>query len=274
MKLAGLNRTPIEWAQNPDGTQGYTLNVFTGCLNHNNGKCKGGNFPCYAYGLANGRLKSRYLANKNLAPVYAEGGELYTRANNMIAIDPFFPRFWEDRMDTLHQLRYIEKPMGVFLCDMSDWAGRGIPSLWQLDLLDGIKNSPQHRFYLLTKQPQNLAQFSPFPDNCWVGVTITNEAQAIEAVSPLCRIKAKVKYISFEPLLGRIRWQDLSFANWVIIGAQTKPYRPPKWEWVKEIISVCADADTPYFLKNNLEPIIPKVFGGDGNLIQEMPEVK
>ena len=51
-----MNRTTIEWVKNPDGTQGYTWNPITGCLN--------GCPYCYARKLANGRLKQRYLANK------------------------------------------------------------------------------------------------------------------------------------------------------------------------------------------------------------------
>jgi protein gp37 len=62
-----VNKTSIEWAKNPDGTQGFTWNPITGCLNHNNGLCKGGGFPCYAYKLANGRLRKRYLSNNNTA---------------------------------------------------------------------------------------------------------------------------------------------------------------------------------------------------------------
>lgn len=49
-----MNETNIEWVKNPDGSQGYTWNPITGCLNHDNGLCKGGGFPCYAYKLANG----------------------------------------------------------------------------------------------------------------------------------------------------------------------------------------------------------------------------
>ncbi|GAI24026.1 unnamed protein product, partial [marine sediment metagenome] len=51
----------IEWTN-------YTLNQFTGCLNHTDGLCKGGGFPCYAHKIAN-RFKERYLVNKNIAPI-------------------------------------------------------------------------------------------------------------------------------------------------------------------------------------------------------------
>ena len=41
----------------------------------------------------------------------------------------------------------------------------------------------------------------------------------------------------------------------VIIGSQTKPYKPPKIEWVEEIVQACDKAGVKVFLKNNLEPL-------------------
>ena len=153
-----------------------------------------------------------------------------------------------------------------------DW----IPKEWLDDIFRWVNSYPQRTFIFLTKQPWNLIKFSPFPDNCWVGVTATDRTFLSQALYVgLERIEAKVKFISFEPLLGEtfINMKDITdtMVNWVIIGAQTKPYKPPKWEWVEEIIEACVKAGIPYFLKNNLEPIVPKVFGGDGSIIQEMP---
>jgi len=251
-----MNKTKIEWVKNPDGSQGYTWNPITGCLN--------GCEYCYARKLANTRLKERYLANDNLAPTLPNFRlEMHTASE---WLDPFYPRFWEDRVTQMALYTGLGKLRGIFVCDMSDLFGIGIPEEWTRKVLDAIKLNCRHRFYLLTKQPQNLIKFSPFPDNCWVGVSITNEHQAVEAVTPLIKVEAKTKFISFEPLLGRIRWQDLSFVNWVIIGAQTKPYKPPKIEWVIEIIEACAKAGIPVFMKDNLKPI-----AGRFDLKQEMP---
>ena len=44
--------------------------------------------------------------------------------------------------------------------------------------------------------------------------------------------------------------------NWLIIGAQTKPYKPPKIEWVQEIVEAADKAGIPVFLKENLRPIL------------------
>jgi hypothetical protein len=45
--------------------------------------------------------------------------------------------------------------------------------------------------------------------------------------------------------------------DWVIIGAQTKPYKPPKLEWVQEIALACTKAHIPLFIKDNLRPLLP-----------------
>jgi len=237
--------------------QGMTWNPITGCLN--------GCPYCYARKLANGRLKSGYLANSNVC-------DQSLSAND----DPFYPRFWEDRvreLDPTWKSKHFTvggaskvQPKGIFVCDMSDLFGIGIPEEWTRRVLDVIKSNPQHRFYLLTKQPQNLIKFSPFPPNCYVGVTATNAKMFKQAIEGLSDIKAKIKYVSLEPMLERIYHelyicQDMvdelvTYVDWVIIGAQTKPYKPPKIEWVSEIVRACDKAGVPVFLKDNLKPLL------------------
>ncbi len=261
-----MNKTNIEWVKNPDGSQGYTWNPITGCLNHDNGLCKGGGFPCYAYRLANGRLKSRYLANMNCpTTVDFRNGQYRPDADAYLA--PFYPRFWEERLEELRpigglvcELVYPPKTSkGIFVCDMGDLFGIGIPEDWTRAVLHMINKWPAHRFYLLTKQPQNLITFSPFPENCWVGVTVTSHEYFVEACRRLAQIKSPIKYISFEPLLTRIAPEnllELYGINWIILGAQTKPYKPPKIEWVREIVEAADKAGIPVFLKDNLRPLL------------------
>ena len=266
-----MNKTLIEWVKNPDGTQGFTWNPITGCNNQIDGICKGGNFPCYAYRLANGRLRGRYLANKNTA----------TRNYDEDSY-PFYPRFWPERLGQLPS-----KEIGVFVCDMSDLFGLGIPEEWTERTLPIIEGHPYIRFYLLTKQPQNLIKFSPFPDNCWVGVTATNTDMLFNACHYLRSINATVKYLSLEPFLD---WDTFgvdtlttrlfydAHISSLIIGAWTGSFsevadlndRYPlcsafrygnKWtlqpaiEWVEEIIEVADRAGIQVFMKDNLAPL-------------------
>lgn len=248
-----MNPTRIEWTQNPDGTPGFTWNPITGCLNHVNGMCKGGGFPCYAYRLANGRLKQRYLAHKNVAP--------RTIRFRTLPNDPFYPRWWPERLYDVPDMEHA-KPKGVFVCDMGELFGDWIPEEWVKLIMTRIGFwCKQHRFYTLTKQPHNLPKWSPFPENCWVGVTATNILAYQAARNILPDIEAKVRFISFEPLLERVIMTDTAyltplsrhFCDWVIIGAQTKPLKRPHPDWVREITEAAIKAGIAVFHKNNLK---------------------
>lgn len=264
-----MNKTKIEWVKNPDGTPGYTWNPTSGCLN--------GCSYCYARRLANGRLKQRYLANANISlegEYTKEHPEFLSRLK-----DPFYPRFWPGRLTAPHK---IKKPAGIFLDDMSDWMGSYWPEEWTRQELQMMKDNPRHRIYTLTKQPQNLIKWSPFPGNCWVGVTVTDDLSYGRAVKGLAEIEATIKYISFEPLLESPAVVHLTYGEiikWIIIGAMTgnledikkmlmeypqltlMPWGKrwtlqPKIEWVEEIVKVADKAGIPVFLKNNLKPLL------------------
>ncbi len=292
-----MNKTKIEWVRNPDDTPGYTWNPITGCLNHVDGFCKGGGFKCYAYRLATTRLEHVYMADKNTDRFITV--EPHSPLNMP---DPFYPRFWPEKLEEFNILGtpYTHpKRKGIFVCDMSDLFGIGIPGEWTWDVINHIKAWLMHRFYLLTKQPQNLAKFSPFPENCWVGVTATGYKDFVDALVYLMSIKASVKYISFEPLLSwdRVITNNYAYSQqlghafkdeqllrdagikWVIIGAQSRPTVYPKIEWVDEIVEAADKAGIPVFLKDNLSPLIAEAREAKGMwaaphlLRQELPDV-
>ncbi len=117
----------------------------------------------------------------------------------------------------------------------------------------------RHTFIFLTKQPQNLIKWSPFPENCWVGVSVCNDKMLDVAVDKLEDVQAKTKFISFEPLLERLTLSlDYAFyysgISWVIIGQQTpiKDVTRPKVTWISEIILAADKAEIPVFVKNNI----------------------
>jgi protein gp37 len=293
-----MSLTTIEWALNPDGTPGYTSNPLSGCLNHTpEGLCLGGLFPCYAWKLAHTRLKSLYLANPNTAvsQIISDTPLNMMQKQVKAELDPFYPRFWEERLSqligyaTTKQVDGIlaakpPKGKGIFVCDMSDLFGIGIPEEWTRKVLRVIEHTSYNRYYLLTKQAARLPQFSPFPDNAWVGVTATNTDMLMNAINCLEEVQAKIKYLSLEPLLS---WADTSKWNypltdslkavsWIIIGACTGTYEEmqsllriysalemrrmganryvavPPPAWVREIITAADAANIPVFIKDNI----------------------
>lgn len=237
-----MQRTKIEWCD-------YTWNPIVGCLKG----CK----YCYA---------------RKIATRFAGGGA--------------FPKGFEP---TFHPERladhFPKRPSKIFVCSMGELFGDWIPD-WQIkDVFGTIQHYPKHTFIFLTKQPQNLIKWTPFPDNCWVGVSVTSNAEMTNAYYGLSGIHAGKRFISFEPLLGDIGINDhvniKEWLDWVIIGAQTKPYRPPRVEWVKDIVDAADKAGIPVFLKDNLgwpkysdagsQPFYKRL-KGTWNLRQELPE--
>ena len=266
-----MNKTSIEWVRNPGGGPGFTWNPITGCLN--------GCSYCYARKLANGRLKSRYLANRWYSP-FGRAADLNLidtpiGPNNSPGKDPFYPRFWKSRLyDPVHYNRAgiidYESTKGIFVCNMGELFGNWVPPQWQEKIFQIIDYCPNDRFYLLTKQPQNLQKFSPFPDNCWVGVSVTNAEMLDLALLYLNNIEATIKYISFEPLLenpGVHADTFLRVVDWVIVGAQTKPTVCPQSEWVADIVVPAKQAGIPVFIKDNMKKCL-----GVGAVMQEMPK--
>jgi len=259
-----MNRTKVEWVKNPDGSQGYSWNPITGCLN--------GCAYCYARKLANGRLKARFLANDNL-PSDDEPNHKEHLAN------PFYPRFWPERLKELQKARATSQrkatPKGIFVCNMCDFFGDWVPTDWQKEIFKVIRANPQHRFYFLTKIPWNVARWSPLPDNCWIGATVCDKQTSWRTFWYYFdgTVRAKRKFVSFEPLLDDVMelpggWGKgiMHKADWVIIGSQTKPYNPPKIEWVQALVEAADTAGVPVFLKDNLKPLL------GNNLRQELPE--
>jgi protein gp37 len=150
----------------------------------------------------------------------------------------------------------------IFVGSTMELFGDWVKPEWLEGIFNWCKIYKKDTFIFLTKQPQNLIKWSPFPDNCWVGVSTTDAKKFIEAGTSLEIIQAAVKFISVEPLLSWDNGQPGFMANmfkqwglnWIIIGQQTpiKAITMPKQEWIENILKASVIADVPVFLKNNL----------------------
>ena len=246
-----MNKTKIEWVRNKDSTQGYTWNPVTGCLGPNGipekpNRCS----YCFAHKLAEGRLKQHYLSIPEYP--YDDYPSLLVPGTNRS--DPFVPRFWRHR---LKEPFWHRKPCTIFVCSMGELFNEHYPASWFGNILHTFYGCPQHTFLVLTKNPDE-AKKSAFPDNVWLGVTITSELDW-PRVPQLLRSDAKLKFISFEPLLDDVfkdpklaAFHGFSYVDWVIIGAQTQPYLKPHHDWVYNIIDRARHEGIPVFIKNNL----------------------
>lgn len=248
--LIRLSHTGIEYGD-------YTWNFVSGCGNNVDGLCKGGGFKCWAYSITE-RFKGHY-PNGFKPTIYPEAlcSPLHLKKPSRI-LCAFMGDLFGDWFNPDEKIEAL-MPSGKASVVMSlkGW------------IFTTIKQCPQHTFLFLTKQPQNLIKFSPFPDNCWVGVTATNPQMFYEAQEYLEKIIATVRYISLEPYLQRI-WApqiNAGILDWLIVGAQTNPTIYPKDKWVYEILEEADKAGIPVFEKNNLYP------AGFRHLVrQEIPE--
>ena len=121
-----------------------------------------------------------------------------------------------------------------------------------------------------------------------MGVTATKQESYYDAVSNIAKVEAKVKFVSFEPLLEQInggecteecRLDSIDEFDWAIIGACTgtelemqrlavnkgnmwimsygkKWTAQPQIEDLKEIVGAADKAGIKVFLKDNLEPLL------------------
>lgn len=242
--------TKIEWLRNPiTGKQGYTINPVKGL-------CPVACPYCYAR-----RIYKRFKWDKaiRLKPEVMSGSVLSKIPNGS----------------------------RIFVGSTMELFGEWIAPEWSRYIFGMISLFPKLTFVFLTKRPENLHKWSPFPENCYIGCSADTLSQFASACDYFPAVKAKVKFISFEPLLeSMLKGLELPFQkmgiNWVILGQQ-KPISPktqPKLEWIKEIVDAANKAGIAIFLKDNLLELVNYesketdfAFNKDGFYRQEFPEV-
>jgi len=211
-----MNKSKIEWTDR-------SWNPISGCLQ----LCrdKDGKKYCYAYWMSK-RLKGRFGYPKD---------------------DPFRPTFHPNRLKEPYRLR---KPLRIFTYSMGEMFGDWVNEEWTEKVMRVIYDNPQHTFQILTKNPKKLRRFR-FPPNAWVGISIDRQA-AVTGLRYLLEADAKIKFVSFEPLLEPVD-VDLSGLNWVIVGGSTgrRPFVLEE-QWVRAIILKARRLEIPVFLKDNL----------------------
>lgn len=180
----------------------------------------------------------------------------------------------------------------VFCCSLADVFDNQWEDTWRTDLFDLIQNCESLDFLLLTKRPQNIAKMLP-PDwgdgwpNVWLGTTVENQAEADRRIPHLLSARARVHFLSAEPLLGPVRlthidhdrdrgwvepmdalrpytlqqaredWgddcgqtSDRPAIKWVIAGGESGPHaRPCHPDWIRSLRDQCLAAGVPFFFK-------------------------
>lgn len=165
----------------------------------------------------------------------------------------------------------------VFVNSMSDLFHKDIPLDFIKKVFAVMNDNPQHVFQVLTKRAERLLELDKelkWTHNIWMGVSVENE-KVKTRIDFLRKTKAKVKFLSLEPLIGPLPKLKLNKIDWVIVGGESghNP-RPMASEWVLDIQEQCKSKGVAFFFKQ---------WGGknkkangrllNGRTYDEMPEI-
>jgi protein gp37 len=144
------------------------------------------------------------------------------------------------------------KPRRIFVNSMSDLFHDGVPLAFITKVWSVMEKTPWHTYQVLTKRPDRMAQATaslPVLANVWLGTSVEN-ADYLDRLDALRDVRAAVRFVSFEPLLGSVAAADLTGIHWAIVGGESGPRaRAMVEEWVDEIEALCRDAGAAFFFK-------------------------
>jgi len=210
-----MGQSSIEWTE-------QTWNPVTGCTKISPG-CK----FCYAEKFAK-RLQAMGAEN------YRNGFKL-TLHRHMLAK----PLEWK-------------RPAIIFVNSMSDLFHKDVPSNFIHSVFETMNAASWHQFQVLTKRPERVLEMNKelrWTSNIWMGTSVENDDYT-DRIDILRTTRAKIKFLSLEPLLGPLPSLNLKKIDWVIVGGESGPKaRPMKREWVVEIKKQCRKAGVPFFFK-------------------------
>lgn len=213
-----MPKTKIAWTDE-------TFNPLTGCS-----KVSDGCFNCWADEMAQ---KLQMWGS----PRYSNGFKL-TLHWDMLEI----PYKWK-------------KPKKVFSPSMSDLFHKYVPEDFILKFFK-VMNETQHiQWQICTKRPERFAELNDkidWTDNIWLGITVESY-KYLDRIDLLRNTGAKIKWVSFEPLIDNVNSFDLADIDWVVVGGESgkkhQNIRPMKKEWVDYIYETARMFNTAFFFK-------------------------
>jgi protein gp37 len=210
-----MSKTTIEWTEASWNPVTGCTKISTGCLN------------CYAERMAK-RLKA--MGQKN----YKNGFQLAVH-EGMFDL----PKKWK-------------KPQRIFVNSMSDLFHESLDLEVIQNIFQTMSACYWHTFQVLTKRSHLLREYDTYLDwapNIIMGVTVENEMN-VGRIDDLRASTARMKFISFEPLLSAIPGLNLKGIDWVIVGGESGPgSRPMEKSWVESIRDNCLQNKIPFFFK-------------------------
>lgn len=184
----------------------------------------------------------------------------------------------------------------VFCASMGDWLDLDPPIDEFVRLMETVRVTPELDWLLLSKRIGNLrkrleealarvvetegsdSQLAQWleswmlctpPTNVWLGATVIDQEEFDRDVPKLILAPARVRFVSIEPMLGRIDLGLMRYTttrerfgnglmlqtrrraiDWVIAGGESGPHaRPLHPEWPRDLRDQCAEAGVPFHFK-------------------------
>lgn len=173
----------------------------------------------------------------------------------------------------------------VFCASMADVFDNEVGDAHRSMLWKLVRETPFLTWLILTKRVGNVAKMLPadwgdgYP-NVWLGITVVNQEEAERDIPKLLRIRARVRWLSMEPLLGPVRLHQVARSDteddrvyydnvltgfrahkcggsngpnkidWVVVGGESGPRaRPMHPDWARSLRDQCAAAGVPFLFK-------------------------
>ena len=279
-----MAKTSIEWTD-------HSINAFRardreGHVGHYCEKISAGCTHCYASGLQKRFQMPEYRADKR------EGIEVFLDESK------------------LQEVLRRRVPTKYFWCDMTDMFLECYPFDWIDKCFAVMALTPQHTHQVLTKRPRRMLEYcrrlgrhnfvdpvslamkqmnsdrgafyklTPtgwcFP-NIWLGVSVEDQKTADERVPLLLQTPAAVRWVSYEPALGSVDFDDLTVKepkgewhfscldndsleddpdfhgahiDWLVCGGESgHGARPMHPDWARSVRDQCVAAGVPFFFK-------------------------
>jgi len=181
------------------------------------------------------------------------------RLSRQFGIDPEAIRVFDINKKEAELRSWGKEKVLVFVDDMTDIFGE----FYAFDLIASwfelFKRNKDRQFQILTKRIGRAMVFfrdfwartgQPVPDNVWIGCSI-GARDRLFRLDQLRTIPARIRWVSFEPLLEDLGDFSLEGIDWAIVGGESDPKvpRPMRLEWAENVRRVCARDGVPFFFK-------------------------
>jgi protein gp37 len=193
----------------------------------------------------------------------------------------------------------LKKPSRIGIQFMGDLFHESVKK----DQFDNIVNAimveklKYHKFFFLTKRPEKMLELfkswatgawnNRLPENFWLGVSVEDQKTLDERARLLLQIPAAHRWVSIEPMLGKITIPEVSYRrigpvcssctgaghyhdnfntpcpdcegtgrnptalDWIVLGGETGPgARSMHPDWVRSVRDQCQEAGVPFFFKS------------------------